>query len=436
MKFIYSFFIVLGCLSAKAQSRFPELKHHFKTDTSLYLKASFVGQFWTRYTDLNPGSSVNQFPVDQLWDVGIRRLRFNVMAQVSPHVFLYAQFGQNNFNYTSKLYTGSFFHDAVGELTLVPKHVTLGMGLTGWSGLSRFAAPAAGSILGIDAPLYQQVTNGINDQFLRKLSVYAKGKWQKLDYRFVVSKPFLGSNAAVAIGTLNANNATFSLKPSRIQTQGYVNYSFWEEEDNTLGYFAGTHLGKKKVLTLGAGWIQQRSALWRLDALGDTLEENMNLVAVDLFMERPLSAKRNAVTVYAAWSDFQLGQNYLRMAGVMNPATEVLGAASLNGAGNNYPLIGTGQSVFLQLAYKFKDRLLRDWGTFQVYSNTHVAKWQALDQPMDWYDAGLNWYLSGTQQSKLTLGYQLRPVFSVEPTGRKILTDRKGMILVQYQIAI
>lgn len=435
-----SFCVLLGtiALGQGGISQVPELKKKFNDSGSQYIKATFVGQFWSRYTDLNPGTTLDGYGLGSTMDIGIRRLRFNVYSQLSDKVFVYVQFGQNNFNYTSKLFTGSFFHDAVAEFRIHPKILSLGTGLTGWSGLTRFAAPGAGSILGVDAPLYQQVTNGINDQFLRKLSIYAKGKIGKLDYRLIVSKPMTATNSSVPLGTLNATAATYSTKPPKMQTQGYINYQFFDQEDNTLGYTTGTYHGKKKILNVGAGWIRQEDALWRLNDNGDTLDQNMLLLGADVFMEIPLSDKRNVVSAYVAFTDYRLGQNYIRNLGVMNPANGVNPAvASLNGTGNALPLIGTGQTLFIQAAYKLKDQLLKNFGSLQIYGQTQISDFQGLDEKMKLYEGGVNWLISGDHKSKLTLAYQSRPVFNLSPdTGRRTETDRKGMVVLQYQVSL
>lgn len=431
---ILLFLLTTNAFIFSQTTKIPELKMNFNESGSQYIKATVVGQFWTRYTDMNPSTTLDGFGLKSATDFGIRRLRFNVWSQLSDRVFLYAQFGQNNFNYTSKLYTGAFFHDAVAEFKVHPKILSLGTGLTGWSGLARFAAPSAGSILGVDAPLYQQVTNGITDQFLRKLSIYAKGKVGKLDYRLIVSKPMTATNSSVSIGKLNADAATYSLRPPQLQTQGYLNYQFFDQENNTLGYMTGTYHGTKKILNIGVGWIQQNDALWRLaDNKVDTLNQDMLLLGADVFMELPLSERKNCITAYVAYTDYQMGKNYIRNLGVMNPANGVGADASFNGAGNAFPILGTGQTFFVQLAYKFKDNLLKNLGSLQVYGQTQVSNLQGLNEKMNLYEGGVNWLISGDHKSKLTLAYQSRPVFST--TDKKEIS-RKGMMVLQYQIAI
>lgn len=426
---------------AQSENKFPDLKKKFNEDGSHYIKCSVLGQFWTRYTDLNPGTTLNGLENPIPFDIGIRRLRFNVWSQLTDRIFFYAQFGQNNFSHTSKLYTGAFVHDVVGEYRIHKTALSLGTGLTGWSGLARYAAPSVGSILGVDVPLYQQVTNGITDQFLRKLSVYAKGKIEKLDYRLILSKPMTAINSSSPLGTLNASSATFSLEPPRLQTQGYLNYQFFDQEDNTLGYMVGTYHGKKKILNIGAGWIQQNGALWRLRntdtivSAGDTIKENMVLLGADIFLELPLSDKHNAITVYIAYSNYQLGKNYIQNLGVMNPANTVNSNGSLAGAGNAFPIIGTGQTIYGKLAYKLKDDLLKENGTLQLYANLQYSIYEALRDPMIMYESGINWLIHGNHQSKLSFGYQSRPIFMLNDQNQYVSSSRKGMAILQYQIS-
>ena len=419
--------------------KYPEFKRNLNEDGSHYIKFTTVAQFWSRYTDLNPNTKLNgQTP--EPFDIGIRRLRFSVFTQLTDRVFFYAQFGQNNFNYTSSLQAGSFVHDAVGEYKVAKNgNFTLGTGLTGWSGLTRFSAPAVGSILGVDAPLYQQATNNVTDQFLRKLSIYAKGQIGRLDYRLALSKPMLAQNALQPNATINATNAVFNTLSSKVQTQGYLNYQFFDKENNTLCYTAGTYHGKKKILNLGAGWIEQNKAGWIYgDAVKkDTVYNNMLLLGADVFMELPLSERRDAVTAYVAFTDYQMGKNYIRNVGVMNPVPSGLAnnTGTLNSNGNGAPMVGTGQTIFTQLAYKFKDNLLPQNGTLQPYGSIQYSKYQALKDPMVVYEAGLNWLINGGHNSKITLGYQSRPIYTKDTNGEWINSSRKGMVVLQYQVS-
>ncbi len=419
--------------------KYPEFKRNLNEDGSHYIKFTTVAQFWSRYTDLNPNTKING-QVAEPFDIGIRRLRFSVFTQLTDRVFFYAQFGQNNFNYTSSLQAGSFVHDAVGEYKVAKNgNFTLGTGLTGWSGLTRFSAPAVGSILGVDAPLYQQATNNVTDQFLRKLSIYAKGQIGRLDYRLALSKPMLAQNALQPNVAINATNAVFNTLSTKLQTQGYVNYQFFDKENNTLCYTAGTYHGKKKILNLGAGFISQNRANWIYgDAIKkDTVYSNMLLLGSDLFMEIPLSEKRNAVTAYVAYTNYQMGKNYIRNVGAMNPipSGQPNNTGTLNSNGVGAPMVGTGNTLFAQFGYKFKDNLLPNNGSLQPYTSIQYSNYQALKDAMQVYEAGINWLINGTHNSKITLGYQSRPIYTKDTNGEWVNSSRKGMAVLQYQVS-
>jgi len=428
-----------GSLNAQDKPKdykLPEIKKTLNEDGSHFIKAGMVAQFWGRYNENNNGTTVDGYLQKNTSDLAIRRLRFNVFGQLTDRIAFHVQFGQNNFSYLSKQQTGSFFHDALGEYKVSQKgYITMGAGLTGYSGLLRYAAPSVGSILSLDAPLYQQVTNGINDQFLRKFSVYAKGQIYGLDYRIVLTKPMSASNSLVSFPALNSNQSVFSLKPPKWQQQAYLNYQFFDKESNALGYETGTYLGKKKILNIGAGVIHQQDAMWMLKNGTDTVSSDMILYGIDLFTEIPLSERHNAFTVYVAWSDYQMGTNFIRNLGVMNPANDAIAGKSLSGGGNAIPLIGTGQTLYTQLGYKFKDNLLPENGTLQVYANMQNSTYQYLQQKMIMYEAGINWLIHGTHGAKLTLGMQNRPVFQTI-MGENREVARKSMVVIQYQISL
>lgn len=116
--------------------------------------------------------------------------------------------------------------------------------------------------MGIDAPLYQQTTNDANNQFLRKLSIYAKGSLGKANYRFILSNPMVVNATTGAVHPINTN-ADFSFKPAKLQTSAYVNYNFFDTENNLLPYMTGNYLGTKKVFNIGYGFQHQNDAMWR-----------------------------------------------------------------------------------------------------------------------------------------------------------------------------
>ncbi|ALW85144.1 hypothetical protein AUC43_08590 [Hymenobacter sedentarius] len=410
------------------------LKTYLSPDSTLFIKFNFLAQTWARYNESNPGTTVNGELEPHTTDVGIRRVRVVMSGQILPRVFVFVQFGQNSFSYLSPRKAGSFFHDVTADYAIIKKKLSLGAGLNGWNGPSRFGNSSASSILGVDLPLYQEVTNDVNDQNLRKLGVYAKGKLGKVDYRLAVGKPFATQTAASP--EVLGRNSTFSTRYPHAETHGYASYQFWDQEGNAGAGQVGSYLGKKRVFNIGAGFVHQDKAMWNTTAAGDTLTHDLQLFAADVFYDAPVNAATGAaITAYACYSHYDFGPNYLKNAGAMNPANGVKASqGSFNGPGNNFALLGTGNVLYGQAGYLFKRDLLGRLGTLQPYAATQYARYNRLADPMVLVNAGVNWLLAGNA-SKLTLGYQNRPVFTAQANGDLKSTARRGEYILQYQVA-
>lgn len=402
-------------------------------DGSHYVKFTMVNQAWLRNTTLNEGSTIFGYARKNSWDIGIRRFRIQFYGQLTDRVFIYTQIGANNFNSISDRKFGFFIHDALGEYAIVKNKLSLGGGLAAWSGLARFASPSVGSILGVDAPLYQQSTNDVTDQFLRKLSVYAKGKLGKFDYRLVLSDPMAFQKAASYSGVLNVDVANFSSKSAKFQWNGYFQWQFLEQESNLTPYMTGTYLGKKKVFNIGGGFVYQPKAMWTLAANKiDTVETNMVQLALDAYYDAPIITDGQAISAYASVGYFDFGKNYLRNLAVMNPANGSIRSNVLNGSGNGFPAYGTGNVIYAQVGYKFKDNLIEKT-TLMPYISLQHANYDRLTQGMNFWDLGLVWLLNG-HNSKLTFAYQDRPVFLTDTNGKGEFSNRKGSAVIQYQV--
>ncbi len=417
--------------STKAEKPWPAAKWDF--GDGQYIQLTFLNQVWLRNTQTNPGTTVFGDPEPNITDISLRRTRLCLFGQMTPRVYIYMQFGINNFNYISERKQGAFFHDAIVQYDAVPGKLSLGMGLTAWTGFSRFSSPSIGTLMGLDAPLFLQATNDATDQFLRKLSVYAKGQIGKLDYRLAFTSPMAIQNSPLYTAAVGSNS-TFSNRAPNPQLSGYAAWNFLESESNKNPYQTGTYLGKKKVLNLGAGFEYQDKAMWHLNNQGDTTETSLGIWAVDVFYDAPINAKGAAVSFYGLFSQYDFGPNYLRNVGVNNPANGTNGNGTVNGAGNGFPMIGTGSVLYGQLGYKFKDGLLGDAGTLMPYVTSQYANYEALDDPMHMYEGGVNWLMAG-HNAKLSLAAQSRPIFQINDNGEAKQDGRRGMYVMQYQIA-
>jgi hypothetical protein len=436
-------FVILSGTNTFAQV-FKDGKLSLNEDGSHYLKLSVLNQTWVRYNQNNPGSTVHGEHKEDVFDIGLRRTRLQFYGPVANRTFLYVHIGINNFNALSDRKAAFFLHDAVSEYEVIKKHLSLGAGLTGWTGLSRFASSSVSSIMGLDLPLYQEATNDVSDQFLRKLSVYAKGKFGKLDYRLILTDPMAIQKSASYMAnpasfTNLTTNAVFSTADPKLQAQGYFQYQLLDQESNQVPYTTGTYLGSKRVFNIGAGFIYQPQAMIRLADNGtDTVRSAMRLLSVDAYYDAPLNKQKGtAISAYASFSDYDFGKNYIRNTAPLNPATGNDDPAVLNGAGNGVPLYGSGQHLYAQVGYKMKNELLGKAGTLMPYASVQYSMMQKLADPMIYYDMGVNLLLSG-HNSKLTLAYQNRPVYkasSGRPDPIWKVSERKSAVVLQWQVS-
>jgi hypothetical protein len=412
---------------------------YLQPDSTTYIRFNMVAQTWVRLNQNNPGSTLTGvgYPANgelqkTTTDVGIRRIRLLMSGQISPRVFFFVQFGMNSWNYLSARKAGAFFHDVTGEYAIAKKKLTIGFGLNGWNGPGRFSNQSVSSILGLDPPLFQEATNDINDQFVRHLGVYLKGKLGKLDYRVAFDKPLAIQTASTTPAALGVNSS-YAYNNTSMAAQGYFMYQFFDQESNAVSSTVGSYLGKKKIFNIGAGFKLQNKAMWsRATATSDTTYHQMALFAVDVFYDSPLSSKGNALTLYGGFFHYDYGKGYLRIENPMNTTNGIrTGLGTMGGTGNGYPGIGTGNTLYGQAAYKFKDHLLGEAGTLQFYFESQYSKYDALNDPMVLLNFGVNWLIHGNN-SKFTLNYQDRPIFS---SSTEKVISHNGEFVLQYQVA-
>jgi hypothetical protein len=417
-------------------------------DASRYIKFTLLNQVWMRYNQSNPGTTVGGYNAPNTYDIGIRRFRIQFYGQLTDRVFIYSQIGLNNLSYNadrksggtpgaSQSGTGGFFlHDAVAEYAIVKNKLSFGAGLGAWNGLARYASASAGTIMGLDLPTMEETTNDVTDQFGRKLSIYLKGKLGKLDYRVALSDPLLYQKASGYVAA-PGTNATFASTPPKPQYQGYFSYQFKDQESNLTPYTAGTYFGKKTVLNVGAGFIVQPEAMWFTQASANSpVHRAMQQYAVDVFYDAPLATTPDAASVsfYAAALHYDYGPGYLRLGAPMNPATGTANPStnSIGGFGNAFPEYGTGNSVYSQLGYKFKDNIVGT-STFMPYVAYQYSHYDRLADNVHFYDAGVNWLVTG-HTSKFTLAYQNRPYFITTGDGSNVVDSRRSAVILQYQV--
>jgi hypothetical protein len=393
-----------------------------------YVKLSALSQFWARDQALNPGSKLYGYPQTHSFDLRIRRCRIQLFAELNERTHFYLQLGENNFNHLSDRKLGLFLHDASADYAILKNKLQLGAGLTGWSGFARFSAPSVGSIMGIDAPLYLQATNDVTDQFLRKLTIYAKGTLGHWNYRVALADPLVVQKSATQVPATPQPTGNFSQKPPKRQWSTYWQYQFKDKESQLIPYATGTYLGEKNVCNIGAGVVYQPKAIWYLsDSISTQQETALLLWSVDFYLDRPLG--KGAIHCYANFAATDFGPDYVRNLAVMNPVNGTSAASLLNGAGNGFPAYGTGNTYYAQIGYwMHKTFGFLDW---MPYVSLQHSEYQRLKTPMNFYDMGSTFFLAG-HSSKITLAYQSRPVYQNDGA----LQERKGALLIQYQVLL
>jgi len=422
------FFILLFPTKQLHAQVFQDGKLYLNENGDEYLKLTLLNQVWARYTSYNPGSTIFGYGESEGFDIGIRRFRVQMLAKLSDRVFIYSQFGMNNFTFLSERKADFFVHDALVEYTMIPEKLSIGGGLTAWNNYSRYSSPAIGSILGVDVPLYQQATGDLTDQFIRRLTLYAKGNLGQLDYHVSIAKPMAIQNASGWDPSIRPE-ADFSGKPPNFQTTMYVQYQFADRESNLTPFKAGTYLGTKDVFNIGFGFIHQRDAMWYSGAVAtDTLFTDMLHIAFDVFYDKPVGSAGQAVSLYGSLISYDFGPNYIRNQGVMNPVNGKNNNDLINGGGNSFPALGTGSVIFVQGGYKFRDGLMGST-TLMPYASLQLGDFERLADPMVYVDAGINWLIRG-HTSKFTLAYRNRPLF--EDSGEFL--ERRSSVVLQYQI--
>jgi hypothetical protein len=431
--FLFVFLSSIYSLSFSQIRKNGELAVSLNEDGSRYFKFTLTSQVWMRYLESNPGSTLFGYEKKNGLDIGIRRTRIQAFGMVQERTFLYTQFGINNFSFNSARKAPIFFHDISAEYYVHKRSLHIGAGLSGWGGFARFCSPGAASIMGYDAPLFEQNTNDVSDQFLRKLGVYAKGKIGKLDYRLMLSTPMSVQNGN-SVKALNLRS-DFSMKPPNLQKSVYAMYQFLDEESDLTPYTTGTYLGNKKVFNIGLGAQYQKNAMWHLSdsVKKDTLEESLTCLALDVFYDAPIGKNKAGISLYAVLAHTGFGKYYLRNLGPMNPYDGVISSSTnASGPGSGFPMYGTGNVFFFQGGYLLPQKDQKKETRYMPYMMLMHANYEQLKQSMNVVDVGLNIFLH-QHKTKLSINYQNRPIYN-KNTWK--VDERKGMVVVQWQVAI
>jgi hypothetical protein len=422
-------------------------------------------QIWMRSIDHNPGTQVNGENVSNTWDVGARRLRFLAYAQISPRYLIVTHFGINNQTFATGGASASggtgpygagkkpqiFFHDAYNEYAVIPEKnletgknnkvsLFVGAGLHYWWGLSRMTAASTLNFLAIDAPIVNWPLVEFSDQFVRQFGLYAKGRAGKLHYSMHINKPFATNLVPPPPDPIKGPIAVDNNGNPNPAVGGYFDYQIFDQENNVLPFRVGTYMGTKKVLNIGGGFYFNKNGTASRDPLeADKMNKhNIKMLGLDVFADLPIGNKKKnmAITAYSVFYHYDLGPNYLRTLGLMNPASGFdpnlpAKERTLNGPGNSRTFIGTGNILYTQagiLLPKGEKGKVR----IQPFAAHTIKQLEALDQNGHFFDAGANFFLDG-HHAKITPQYSTRPLY-FDVNGQKKINGTKGEFLLQFQI--
>lgn len=431
------------------------IKLNVNQEGTKYVRFITWNQTWFRASQMNPGTTIGGEAVTKSYDVGMRRLRMLAYAQISKRYMVLAHFGINNQTFLNGGASGStgtggygagkkpqlFFHDFWNEYAVIQptkenknSSLTVGAGLNYFLGLSRMTYASTLNFLTIDSPIFSWATIENSDQFARQMGFFAKGKLNKLEYRFAFNKPYATNLAPGNASTADKAVAVDNNGKSAFAKTGYVEYQFLDSESNLLPFKVGTYLGTKKVFNIGAGFYSQPKGT-KSQVNGTVSTHNINLMAVDAFLDMTIGKKEKnmAITAYSGLFNYNFGPNYLRNLGIMN-----VGVADANfkgtdklmaGAGNAQPMIGTGTIFYTQaglLLPKTKEKPKMRVQPFAAYT---MKNFEALPTSVSNVDLGANWLIDG-HHAKITTQYSIRPGIEATTGNKKSM----GEFIMQLQV--
>lgn len=402
------------------------LKYRF--DEQSTLSFHFGTQVWARYMDPNPGSiDVDGAPVDAYYDFGLRRTRISMYASFLEDKFVvYTQLGMNGQSFSSVKSPQIYFHDVWSAFNLVRGKLYAGMGLHGWSGVSRLGSVSYNKNIMLDHPGFGLPNLGKTDQAGRQIGAFIKGNLAGFNYRFSLDKPFVADESS-AMGI----DQSAYFPTSRMAYKGYVFYSFLDQEIFKSSYIGLSYLGSKKILNLGAGFDIHPELMASIDPAGDTILHDKRLFGIDVFLDYPFD-NSSVLTLYSALYLYDFGPNYVRTYGVMNPLKN---GTLQQGGGNAHYNVGTGNIVYTVLGYILPDKLQPFSGRFQPVVAMHYKDFDALGESSLQWDFGLNYYISG-HNAKINFQYSNWAVYSGSPGNESTasISEYKNMMVFQVQM--
>lgn len=384
------FIISFQCIYAQGSPDYTGgLKLKFNEDGSKYLRVISWAQVQANYNaDETFDANGNE---NSPLNFNLRRARVLMFAQINKDFLILTHFGLNSLTSSTLSPTGKgdgsqlFFHDVWAQYNLGTNH-TVGGGLHYFNGISRLNNQSTLNMMTLDNHRQAWATIGLSDQFARHLGVFAKGNFDKLQYRVAINDATtatLDNRDIVAGGAAVYNGrSTLGSKAAGKTYAGYFDYHFFDQESNFLPYKVGTYLGGKKVFNVGAGFFlhPEGSVINTGTEVEPVLEgEDIAIFAVDAFYDTPLGEDGSALTAYTVFQSNNYGKDYL------------------------FSAYGTGNMFYGHVGYVFKGDVTKT--RYQPYISYGSHSYDATSDNRNTFGVGVNAFMSG-HNSKLTLEYK------------------------------
>lgn len=356
------------------------MKIKFNDEGTKYMRIISWGQMWAQYNDNLPDTQKDL-------NFSVRRARVLTYAQLNSKFLILTHFGLNSLNADNMSSTGKgessqlFFHDVWVQYSIAKNHA-VGAGLHYWNGISRLNNQSTLNILTLDNNRQSWATLGLSDQFARHQGVYAKGTFNKFQYRVSINEAMTNSlDTRLPEESLNtriySGRKYLGSADAGTTFAGYFEYNFLDKESDLLPFKVGSYLGTKRVFNVGAGFFLHPKGAVAFDGT-DLKGEDVSIFAVDAFYDAPLGENKGAITAYAVYQNNNYGKDYL------------------------FNAYGTGSMLYGHVAYLFHSEKTNKW---QPYISFASNSYDASPDNRNIFGVGTNYYMAG-HHSKLTLEYK------------------------------
>jgi len=371
-------------------------------DSSISLKPIMLVQLQAKYLELNSGTTnlVNQ-PLKNILDISVKRTCYG-MSFNSPKFKSNLILGTGLVN--SKSNYSIFLYEAWAGFVIKKNHI-FGLGHNLYNGISRASSISASMILNSDLIVYAFPEAGKAALLGRHSSIFMSGNISRFGYRFNVSQPY--TFAMPELSSEITNSIDFAT--NNLGYEGYFNIYFFDKEDNTTEAKSFSYLGTKKILNLGFGFFYRKNSSITQNQLLDKIFYDKKTYSIDLYSDIPLKNK-DVFNSYFVYFNNNFGKNYIKSTGGIN---YLFGGTSLEKAGDNEFVSGTGQVFYLQISYLFnKNVFLKNYQLFVTY--TH-KDFELLKNKSNQLGIGFNYYLNS---HKLKIGFEIqnRPCYKTDYT--------------------